>query len=139
MELSQAPQSDVKTTNLRLKQVKVVIQPVTLQTSTEADVRSASGQVSPSPSKRRKVETASHGQNTLPSGSPDPSKCHISGKGLEVAEVGQKATAIIQVFNSTGEPCNPAKALECKLVSNITGAEVAGSFKKLEGQNRFAN
>ena len=41
------------------------------------------------------------------------------------------------MFNSTGEPCNPAKALECKLVSDITGAEVAGSFKKLVRQNRY--
>ena len=41
------------------------------------------------------------------------------------------------MFNSTGEPCNPAKALECKLVSGITGVKVAGSFKKLAGQNRY--
>ena len=41
------------------------------------------------------------------------------------------------MFNSTGEPCNPAKALECKLVSDITGADIAGSFKKLAGHNQY--
>ena len=115
-----------------LKQVKELttsVQPAALQPNTEADIGfSASADITAS--------CRQFGLVTLPSGSPDPSKCHISGKGLEVVVVGQKATAILQVFNSTGEPCNPAKTLECKLVSDITGAEIAGSFKKLVRQNR---
>ena len=114
----------------QVNELTTTVQPPTLQPNTEADIYySASANITASCSQVGRV--------ALPSGSPDPSKCHISGKGLEVAEVGQKATAILQVFNSTGEPCNPAKALECKLVSDITGAQVAGSFKKLAGQNRY--
>ena len=116
-----------------VKQVKgltTTVQPATLQPNTEADIGfSASADITPS--------CRQFGRVALPSGSPDPSKCLISGKGLEVAEVGQKATAILQVFNSTGEPCNPAKALECKLVSDISDAQVAGSFKKLVGHNQY--
>ena len=121
----------MKTTVLKqVKELTSTIQPATLQPNTEADIfYSASADIAASCSQ--------FGRVALPSGSPDPSKCHISGKGLEVAEVGQKATAILQVFNSTGEPCNPAKALECKLVKDISDAQVAGSFKKLEGQNRY--
>ena len=114
-----------------VKQVKelTTVQPATLQPNTEADiVFSVAADITAS--------CHQFGIVALPSGSPDPSKCYVSGKGLEVAEVGQEATAIIQVFNSTGEPCNPVKALECKLVSDITGAEVAGSFMKLR-QNRY--
>ena len=123
----------LKTKTTVVKQVKeltTTIQPATLQPNTEADIGfSASADITAS--------CRQFGQVALPSGSPNPSKCHISGKGLKAAEVGQKATAILQVFNSTGEPCNPAKELECKLVSDITGAEVAGSFKKLVRHNRY--
>ena len=121
----------MKTTVVKqVKELTTTIQPATLQPNTEADIYySASADIT--------ALCRQFGRVALPSGSPDPSKCHISGKSLEVAEVGQKATAILQVFNSTGEPCNPAKALECKLVSDITGAEVAGSFKKLAGQNKY--
>ena len=71
-------------------------------------------------------------------GSPDPSKCHATGKGLEVGIVGQTSTAILQACNSKGEPCTePVTSLECKLVSDLTGATTTGSFKKLEGQNRY--
>ena len=114
----------------QVKELTTTVQPASLQPNTEADIGfSASADITAS--------CRQFGQVALPSGSPDPSKCHISGKGLEVAEVGQKATAILQVFNSTGEPCKPAKALDCKLVSDITGAEVAGSFKKLARHNRY--
>ena len=121
----------MKTTVIKqVKELTTTVQPATLQPNTEADIGfSASADITAS--------CRQFGRVALPSGSPDPSKCHISGKGLVVAEVGQKATAILQVFNSTGEPCNPAKALECKLVSDITGARVVGSFKKLAGQNRY--
>ena len=31
--------------------------------------------------------------------SPDLSKCHVTGKGLEVANVGETSTAVLQAFN----------------------------------------
>ena len=66
--------------------------------------------------------------------SPDPSKCHATGKGLEVGIVGQTSTAILQACNSKGEPCTyytePVTSLECKLVwchSNRQFQEVRGT------------
>ena len=114
----------MKTTVVKqVKELTTTVQPATLQPNTEADiVFSAAADIIAS--------CHQFGIVAIPSGSP------VSGKGLEVAEVGQKATAIVQVFNSTGEPGNLAKALECKLVSDITGAEVAGSFMKLR-HNRY--
>ena len=61
-------------------------------------------------------------QNNGRVGSPDPSKCHITGKGAEVAVVGEKSTTILQAINLEGKPCEePMKSLECELVSEITG------------------
>ena len=69
---------------------------------------------------------------------PDPSKCHATGKGLEVGIVGQTSTAVLQACDSKGEPCTePVTSLECKLVSDLSGATATGSFKKLERQNRY--
>ena len=55
--------------------------------------------------------------------SPDPSKCHITGKGVEVAAVGDKSTAILHLVNSGGIQLGREtliKSLECELVSEIT-------------------
>ena len=116
-----------------LKQVKeltTTVQPDALKPNTKADiVFSASANIT----------TLSHGfgQVSTPASS-DPSKCHATGKGLEVGIVGQTSTAILQVCNSKGEPCTePVTSLECKLVSEITGATATSSFKKLEGENRY--
>ena len=77
------------------------------------------------------------GQVTVPSGSPDPSKCHIIGKNLEAGIVGQTSTTILQVCNSKGEPsAEPLTSLECNLVSEITGSRTTGSYKELR-QNQY--
>ena len=53
---------------------------------------------------------------------PDPSKCHAIGRGLEVAVVGEKSTAVIQALSFRDEPFKkPIKSLECELASEITG------------------
>ena len=114
----------------QVKELTTTVQPATLQPNTEVDIGfSASADITAS--------CRQFGLVALPSGLPDPSKCKAIGKGLEIAEVRQKATAILQVFNSTGEPCNPAKALECKLVSDITDADVLGSIKKLSKPSQY--
>ena len=116
-----------------LKQVKVLtttVQPDALKPNTKADmVLSASADITALCRGFGQVSTLA---------SPDPSKCHATGKGLEVGTVGQTSTAVLQACNSKGEPCTePVTSLECKLVSDITGATATGSFKKLEGQNRY--
>lgn len=57
----------------------------------------------------------------------DPFKCHATGKGVEEAVVGEKATAVIQISNYLGEPCKvKVEGMECDIVSEITGGKVHG-------------
>ena len=121
----------MKTTVLKqVKELITTVQPDALKPNTKADiVFSASANIT---ALCRRI-----GQVSTPT-SPDPSKCHATGKGLEVGIVGQTSTAVLQVCNSKGEPCTePVTSLECKLVSEITGAAATVSFKKLEGRNRY--
>ena len=116
-----------------LKQVKeltTTVQPDALKPNTKADITfSASADITTLCHRFGKVSTP---------GSPDPSKCHATSKGLEAGMVGQTSTAILQACNCKGEPCTePVTSLECKLVSALTGVELTSSFKKLEGQNQY--
>ena len=79
----------------------------------------------------------SYGQ-VLASGSPDPSKCHTTGKGLEVAAVvGEKSTAILHVVSYENKPCEePIKSLECELVSEIIGTQAICSVES-RGQSQY--
>ena len=77
----------------------------------------------------------SYGQVFTP-GSPDPSKCHTTGKGFEVAVVGEKTTAILHAVSYEGKPCEePIKSLECELVSEITGTRASCSVER-RGQSQ---
>ncbi len=70
-------------------------------------------------------------------GSPDPSRCHAIGKGLEVAVVGEKSSALLQAVNYNGAPCaEPIQSLQCELVSEITHATVRGSLER-RGQSLY--
>ena len=122
---------EMKTTVLKqVKELTTTVQPDALKPNTKANmVFSASANIT--------ALCHGFGQVSTPV-SPDLSKCHATGKGLEVGIVGQTSTAVLQACNSKGEPCTePVTSLECKLVSEITGATATGSFKKLEGQNRY--
>ena len=61
----------------------------------------------------------------LAQGSPDPSKCHATGKGLVVAMVGEESACILHAVNSGGMPCEEPIKLECKLVSQITATKAS--------------
>ena len=122
----------MKTTVLKqVKELTTTVQPSdALKPNTKADiVFSASADI---------TDLCHHFGQVSTLGSPDPSKCHATGKGLEAGIVGQTSTAILQACNFKGEPCTePVTSLECKLVSDLTGATATGSFKKLEEQNRY--
>ena len=78
----------------------------------------------------------SYGQ-VFSSGSPDPSKCHTTGKGLEVAVVGDKSTAILHALSYEGKPCEePIKSLEFEIVSEITGTRASCSVER-RGQSQY--
>ena len=71
---------------------------------------------------------------------PNPSKCQATGKGLEVAMVGEKSTAVLQVINFKDQPCVESfLSLQCELSSEMTGARLRGSVEKIEqGQYRIS-
>ena len=70
-------------------------------------------------------------------GSPDPSKCRATGESLEVATVGERSTAVLQVVNFKGQPCEePIKSSECELASELTGTRARGSIERT-GQSQY--
>ena len=113
----------------QVKELTTPFQADTLKPNTEADmVFSALADLT--------AMCQSYGQ-VFSSGSPDPSKCHTTGKGLEVAVVGEKSTAILHAVSYEGKPCEePIKSLECELVSEITGTRASCSVER-SGQSQY--
>ena len=118
-----------KNTVHQVKELTTPFQADTLKPNTEADmVFSALADLT--------AMCQSYGQ-VFASGSPDPSKCHTTGKGLEVAVVGEKSTAILHAISYEGKPCEePIKSLECELVSKITGTQASCSVER-RGQSQY--
>ena len=113
----------------QVKELTTPFQPDTLKPNTEADlVFSVLADLT--------AMCQSYGQ-VFPSGSPDPLKCHTTGKGLEVAVVGEKSTAILHAVSYEGKPCEePIKSLECELVSEIIGTRASCSVER-RGQSQY--
>ena len=113
----------------QVKELTTPFQPDTLKPNTEADlVFSALADLT--------AMCQSYGQ-VFASGSPDPSKCHTTGKGLEVAVVGEKSTAILHAVSYEGKPCEESiKSLECELASEITGTRASCSVER-RGQSQY--
>ena len=89
------------------KELTTPFQPDFLKPDTEADmVFLASADMTASCQNYGKI---------LATGPPDPSKCHVTGKGVMVAAVREKSTAILHAVNSAEEPCEKTiRSLECK-------------------------
>ena len=113
----------------QVKELTTPFPPDTLKPNTEADmIFSALTDLT--------AMCQSYGQVFTP-GSPDPSKCHTTGKGLEVAVVGEKSTAILHAVSYEGKPCEePIKSLECELVSEITGTRASCRVER-RGQSQY--
>ena len=113
----------------QMKELTTPFLPDTLKPKTEADiVFSALADLT--------AVCKNYGQ-IFTSGSPDPSKCHVTGKGLEVAVVGVKFTAILHAASYEGKPCEePIKSLECKLVSEITDTRTNCCIER-RGQSQY--
>ena len=113
----------------QVKELTTPFQQDTLKLNTEADmVFSALADLT--------AMCQSYGQ-VFTSGSPDPSKCHTTGKGFEVAVVGEKSTCILHAVSYEGKPCEePIKSLECELASEITGTRASCSVER-RGQSQY--
>ena len=67
-----------------------------------------------------------------------PEKCYATGKGLEVAEVGERATAVLHVVDIKDKACTkPVKALICELVSEKFNEEINCTMKKTEANGQY--
>ena len=62
-----------------------------------------------------------------------PEKCYATGKGLEVAEPGERATAVLHVFDDKGKACDiPVENVTSELESEITSKKTKCIVKKTE-------
>ena len=68
---------------------------------------------------------------TIRTSNASPEKSYATGKGLEVAVQGEKATAIVHVCNKEGRVCRePVESLTCELTSDTNRDKMKGSVKK---------
>ena len=62
-----------------------------------------------------------------------PEKCIVTGKGLEVAEPGERAIVCLQVYDQQGKDYTlPAEVVTCELVSESTCEKIDCSVEKKE-------
>ena len=67
-----------------------------------------------------------------------PEKCHATGKGLEVAKLGERATAVLHVIDQKGMVCStPVETLICELVSESADEKIDCSVKKTEACGQY--
>ena len=67
-----------------------------------------------------------------------PEKCYATGKGLEVVEPGEKATAVLHVVDQKKKACStPMETLTCELVSESTGEKINCPVKKTESSDQY--
>ena len=75
-------------------------------------------------------ECQNYGQVYSPE-SPDSSKCKATGKGLEVAMVGQDSAIVMEAINCKGEPC-VKPITQCELSSEMAGVRLMCSVERME-------
>ena len=121
---------NMKTTiDKQVKELAASFQTDTLEPIAQADVEFSTA--------NKAVEVCQNYGQLGALGSPDLSKCRATGKSLEVATVGERSTAVLQVVNFKGQPCEePIKSSECELVSEITGTRARGSIER-RGQSQY--
>ena len=68
---------------------------------------------------------------TIRTPNASPEKSYATGKGLEVAVRGEKATAIVHVCDKEGRVCpEPVESLTCELTSDTNRDKMKGSVKR---------
>ena len=62
-----------------------------------------------------------------------PEKCYVIGKGLEIAKIGEQATAVLHVVDDKEKACaTPVKTVMCELVSVANDKKTKCSIKTIE-------
>ena len=65
-----------------------------------------------------------------------PEKCHAEGKGLQIAVLGETATAKLHLVNREGKECSDPVDVTCELVSRDGSSQVRGEVKKV-GKSKY--
>ena len=113
----------------QVKELTTSLQTDALEPVTQADMEYSSG--------NEVLEVCQNYGGVGALGSPDPSMCRATGKGLEVATVGERSSAVLQTVNFKGQPLKePIRSSECELVSDITGSRTQGSVER-RGQSQY--
>ena len=60
-----------------------------------------------------------------------PEKCHAEGKGLDIAVLGETATATVDLMDQDGRECTHSEYVNCVLVSRDGSSQVNGEVKKV--------
>ena len=67
-----------------------------------------------------------------------PEKCYAKGEGLEIAKLGERATAVLHIVDQKRNSCStPMETLICELVPESTGEEIECSVKRTEASGRY--
>ena len=67
----------------------------------------------------------------------NPSKCYLTGKGVEAAVADKTFAAVLQTVNFNGQPCTePIQSSECELVSELSDTRTRGSVEQ-KGQSQY--
>ena len=67
-----------------------------------------------------------------------PGECHAIGKGLAVAELGKRSTAVVHVVDHKGNACSiPAGTMTCELVSESTDEKIDFSAMKILASGQY--
>ena len=74
------------------------------------------------------------GQVLLSKYLPDPSKCRVTGRGLEAAVVEEEAMVVLEAINFLGESCK--MPLECEFVSEIASTRASCTVEK-RGESQY--
>ena len=119
----------MKSTTLRQVEELTTFQLDTLKPTTEADLI-----FSTTPGITE--ECHKFGQ-ILAVGPPDPSKCHASGMGVEMAAVDIKSSVVLHPLSTSAQPCKiSADCISCELVSEVTGTKTTGTIDEI-GETQY--
>ncbi|MCG8625631.1 MAG: hypothetical protein MJE68_26980, partial [Proteobacteria bacterium] len=67
-----------------------------------------------------------------------PGKCYATGKGLEIAKLDERATAILHVIDQKGKVCStPMETVTCELVSERTGEKIDCTVKMAKASGQY--
>ena len=85
----------------------------------------------PSPELTQASQRLQFGKVTLQKTCPE--KCFATGKGLEIAKAGERATAVLHVVDHYEKAYStPTETVSCELGSEVTGEKIDCSVKKRE-------